>query len=334
MRNLRQFFQYLNDINFQYVVLRNWDNLPDSVEMGDHSDLDLLVYDYDHFKELFPEAKPEFPFPRVRNRLDVGDQYIFMDVRHLGDGYYPADFEKEILDTREWNPNGFFTPNPQIFRIALAYHAVHHKNENSYPVHLGNATVKELLESLKQSNIGWVQPTDRSVGTFHPYWKGATSVVSKNDGIIIKKQTGFMAYGLIENEKRILKKLNSCHFPKVFGLEGYELGIEDCGDLLTIDNLPDNWKKQLVSIILELKAEGVIHRDIKPDNLMIKNGIIKLIDFGWARLIEDSDDNPPSCLGYPYRPSWGFSDEFSMRKIIKEFEFKLEEKEQQLLGVL
>jgi hypothetical protein len=324
MRDLRQFFNYMNDINFQYVVLRNWSNLPDSVELGDHSDLDLLVYDYDHWKEIFPEAKSEFPYPRVRHKIAIGDNYIFADIRHLGDGYYPADFEQAILDTREWNENGFYTPNAVHFRIALAYHAVHHKNHNTYPEHLGTSSIKDLLEALKESNIGWVAPTDKSVGTFNPYWKGATSVVDKKDGMVIKKQTGFMAYGLIENERRILKELNNVHFPKVYDVDG-ELAVEDCGELLTVNNLPQDWKAQLVQIVFELKDAEVQHRDIKPDNLMVKNGVIKLIDFGWARKFSDPTDNPPSCLGYPYRPSDCFDDNYSMRKIIKEFDFQLEE---------
>lgn len=324
MQSLRQFFSYLNDISFQYVVLRNWENLPDSVELGDHSDLDLLVYDFNHFLEVFPEAKAEFPYPRVRFKLAIGDDYIFMDVRHIGDGYYPADFEQAVLDTREWNEKGFYTPNPIHFRMALVYHVVHHKNQNTYPTHLGTMTVKEGLEALKESNIGWVAPTDKSVGTFNPYWKGATSVVSKTDGMVIKKQTGFMAYGLIENERRILSELNSIHFPKVYNIDG-ELAVEDCGELLTVYNLPKDWKEQLVQIIFELKESRIQHRDIKPDNLMIKDNVIKLIDFGWARKETDAPDTPPSCLGYPYRPSDRFDDNYSMRKIIKEFDFQLEE---------
>lgn len=331
MQSLKQFFNYLNDINFQYVVLRNWENLPESVELGDHSDLDLLVYDYNHFLEIFPEAKAEFPYPRVRHKLAIGDSYIFMDVRHLGDGYYPADLEQAILDTREWNPKGFYTPNPVHFRVALVYHVVHHKNQNTYPTHLGTMTVKEGLEALKASSIGWVAPTDKSVGTFNPYWKGATSVVSKDDGKVIKKQTGFMAYGLIENERRILSKLDNIHFPKVYDVNG-EFAVEDCGDLLTVNNLPSDWKEQLVQIVFELKNAEVQHRDIKPDNLMVKNNIIKLIDFGWSRFFKDPKDNPPSCLGFPYRPSDRFDDNYSMRKIIKEFDFQLEEKSEGVLA--
>ena len=43
MRSLEQFFSYMNDIDFPYVVVRNFEKLPDNVEVGEHSDLDLLV---------------------------------------------------------------------------------------------------------------------------------------------------------------------------------------------------------------------------------------------------------------------------------------------------
>ena len=71
MQSLKQFFSYMNEVSFPYVVLRNFDNLPYDYVLGEHSDLDLLVYDLDHWKELFPKAKPEFPFPRVRMQLPV-----------------------------------------------------------------------------------------------------------------------------------------------------------------------------------------------------------------------------------------------------------------------
>lgn len=332
MKSLSQFFNYLNDVNFQYVVLRNWDNLPDSVEYGDHSDLDLLVYDFNHFREIMTEARVEFPYPRVRMRVPIGQDYIFCDVRHLGDGYYPVDFEKAILDTRVWNDKGFFTPDPLHHTLALAYHAVHHKNENTYQRWLGNATIKELLEALKQSCVGWVPPTDRSVGAFNQYWKGATAVIEAKEGSVVKKQTSFMGYNLISNEKRILSAISSCHFPKIIGNSEETIEIEHCGERLTPDNLPKDWKEQLVQILMDLRANNVQHRDIKPDNLMLKDGIIKLIDFGWARFYDDQEDSPPACLGFPYKASSGFDDNYSLRKIIKEFEFSLEEKQQEVFS--
>jgi hypothetical protein len=324
MKSLSQFFDFMNDINFPYVVLRNFDNLPYAVEQDGHGDLDLLVYDLDHWQEIFPQAKREFPHPRVRFSVSLDDSWFYVDIRYLGDGYYPLDFEKEILKTREFHPNGFYVPNATHFRLALAYHVVHHKGVNTYERWLGNATVDELFQMLKKSIIGWSKPDDPTVGSYNAYWRGATATIEKTDEGIIKKQVSYKDYNLLENESRILKECNSCHFPKIIKAKKDKIIIEDCGQPLIIDNLPLDWKEQLIQIILELKAHNIQHRDIRPDNLMIKDGIIKLIDFGWSRFYDDVPDEPPSCLGYPYKPSYGFDDSFSMRKIIKQFEFAKE----------
>lgn len=333
MQSLRQFFSYMHDVDFQYVVLRNFENLPDSVEYGDHSDLDLLVYDFNHWREIFPQAHAEFPMPRVRFKMPIADTFIFIDVRSIGDGYYPADFQQAILEHREFNPRGFWTPSPLHHKLALAYHVVHHKNQNTYPNWLGDTTAQELLVALKKSTIGWVPPVDKSVGGYNAYWKGATSVISKGEGIVTKKQDSFMAYSLIDNEEKILSKASSIHFPKIISRNDGELTIEDCGESLNEENLPKDWKEQLIKILFDLKKNNIQHRDIKPDNLMVKDGIIKLIDFGWAKFEDEEDKiSPPSCLGYPYRPSWGWDDNYSMKQIIKQLEFKLNEKLEEILA--
>jgi len=318
----------MNDINFEYVVLRNWEGLPYDVVVGEHSDLDLLVYDFEHFKEIFPQAKPEHPYPRVRMKIPIGDSYIYLDVRHVGDDYYPEDFERSILSTREYNQLGFYTPDPLHHRIALAYHAIHHKNFISpeYKRWLGDVKPEELLDALKASNVGWIKPKDPTVGAYNGYWKGATSVVDKTeDGWFRKIQTGYKAYNLIENEYRILSKLESVHFPQVRKSEqGIE--IEDCGTALSIETAPKDWKHQLEIILLELSHFGIQHRDIKLDNLMVKDGIIKLIDFGWAKFKNETEEKePPSCLGYPNKPSYGFDDAYSMRTVTKQLEYQMEE---------
>jgi hypothetical protein len=215
MNSLRQFFSFMNDVNFPYVVLRNWEKLPYDVNLGEHSDLDLLVYDLGHWREIFPQAKSEYAYPRVRYKVPIDDSYIYVDVRHIGDDYYPSDFEKAIIETRMWNERGFYTPEPMHHRIALAYHIVHHKARisDNYTKYIGNATIAELLEALKESNVGWIQPKDLSVGSFNGYWKGATAVVERRDGRIVKKQVSYLDYRLIRNEYEILARANSSHFP-------------------------------------------------------------------------------------------------------------------------
>jgi len=326
MKDILQFFSYMNDIDFPYVVLRNFEGLPDSLTIGGHNDIDILVYDLEHWTEIFPDAKRVYPAPRVQYILPIGETNVYFDIRHVGDDYYPEEFEKAILDSREYNRIGFWTPNPVHFRIALAYHVVHHKNANTYEKNLGNVTVGELLDSLKRSNIGWVQPKDYTVGRFNAYWKGATSIIEKADGLVTKRQVSYGKYNLSENEARVLSAARSMHFPKVMSQDGERIVLEDCGELLSVDNLPQDWKAQLVRILMALKAEGIQHRDIRPDNLMVKDGVIKLIDFGWARLESDPPDSPPSCLGYPYKPTYGFDDNYSMKMVARKIEYDMREK--------
>ena len=273
MQSLRKLFEYMHDIDFPYVVMRNFENLPDNIHIKGHGDLDLLVYDLKHFKELFPDIKPVYPSPRVQYRANVGGLNIYIDVRSVGDGYYPTDFQLNMLDTREYNPDGFFTPNPVFHRLGLVYHVVHHKGSNNYTNWLGDATVKELADALKESDIGYSIPNDHSVGTYNQYWKGATSVVSKEGDKVFKRQTGYNGYNLIDNEYRILSTIDSIHFPKV-SQEEDGISISDCGERVRVDNLPDNWKSQCVDILNELKKNNIQHRDIKPDNLMVKDGVV------------------------------------------------------------
>ncbi len=322
LKAFKEFFDTMHDVDFPYLVMRNFAQLPYGFEDG-HNDVDILVYDFKHFQEIFPDCLPVHPEPRVQHKLKIGENNVYIDVRSVGDGYYPTSFQLNMLETREWDEKGFYKPNAVHFRLGLSYHVAHHKQVNSYEKYLGNATVEELLKSLQKSSIGYVEPKDPTVGRFNQYWKGATSVVTKKDGKVVKEQNSWNEFNLIDNEYRILHNINSTHFPQVWKKEK-AIEIEDCGDSLSVNNLPKNWKRQLGEIVQELKDNNIQHRDIKPDNLMIKNEVIKLIDFGWARYYGEMD-SAPSCLGFPYKPSDGWNDNFSMRKVIKEFEYKKEE---------
>lgn len=58
----------------------------------------------------------------------------------------------------------------------------------------------------------------------------------------------------------------------------------------------------LFSALSEMHATGLIHRDISPDNLMLENGSVRLLDFGCARESTHGTETMTIALKHGYAP--------------------------------
>ena len=87
--------------------------------------------------------------------------------------------------------------------------------------------------------------------------------------------------------------------------------MEYCDNTLTQymktnDSLPLTVKeatrlfKQILSGFKYFKSEGIIHRDIKPDNIYLQNGDIKIGDYGFSALLDYHNLGETMVRGTPY----------------------------------
>lgn len=101
-----------------------------------------------------------------------------------------------------------------------------------------------------------------------------------------------------EREVSSLQRLTHDNIVKCFGsfrMDGFFTVVMELIDGVTLDKfvasnppaegLCDRWYRQLVSALACIHRKGLIHRDVKPSNLVVRRGghDIVLIDFGLAR---------------------------------------------------
>lgn len=166
------------DERVRYVVLRNYEMLPDRFDPSLHGDIDLLVDDLDAAARALHARKVVRKPWRVHYEIVVSGVPVRLDLRHVGDGYYCEEWERDILRTRRRLPCGVFVPAAEHAFHSLAYHALFQKRAiaSDYPskvaalaaeAGVGGTSFDDWRESLvafmKERRYRPVRPEDRSV---------------------------------------------------------------------------------------------------------------------------------------------------------------------------
>jgi hypothetical protein len=123
-----ELFHVLNH-TVRYLVIRNFEGMPQSLHVNFHEDVDLLTDDYPGLAAVM-NARPH---PRCilpcggPHWVRIAGKDMWFDLRFVGDRYFDPIWAGEILDGRVYQAAGFYSPNPVDYFESLAYHAVIHK---------------------------------------------------------------------------------------------------------------------------------------------------------------------------------------------------------------
>ena len=116
-------------------------------------------------------------------------------------------------------------------------------------------------------------------------------------------------------EYRMLSSIKSEHVVRVFNegvfegtsfflMEYAPASISNVVDKLT-DEQCFNYAFQICDGLAAIHSQGVIHRDIKPDNILLKGDVIKIADFGLGRFAER--DTVSLTLTGQSMGTWGYA---------------------------
>jgi hypothetical protein len=169
--SLTELFNALNHANIEYVVLRNFDGMPENYYSESHGDIDLLVNCDPKEVAFVINASPVFKQKyRVHYKVNIDNESIRFDIRHVGDNYYDKHWEKTILKNRIFK-GSFFIPCTEDLKYSLLYHALIHKKNiaNDYNLKLSKMgfTLDNYKDDLQKfmeiKGYEIVEPKDLSV---------------------------------------------------------------------------------------------------------------------------------------------------------------------------
>ena len=152
--SLGQLFTVLNN-TVNYVVLRNFECLPETHHLGSHNDIDLLTDNY-HEACLVANARSVYRSKyRVHNTVSVAGKDVSFDFRYIGDGYYDQRWELSILTQRILSAHGVYVPDPINHFYSLLYHAAVHKPhiEADYVTRLATLAASLGIDDLTETTL-------------------------------------------------------------------------------------------------------------------------------------------------------------------------------------
>lgn len=325
----------------EYIVMRNFEELPDKLSLTGHGDIDILTTSWRYTKNLL-SARRVFPQSYRRHfilKMRDGSK-IPIDIRSVGDGYYDRNWQARMLKDRVLQ-NGLYIPSKTHHRASLIYHALLQKahlapdytlalNTNDAGQSTGSwmDNFSELHAFMRDHEYTYSLPDDKTVGfdtrflpnsladqieniehlgltNVQPFrvdlwknqFKSSYFLATATDGMEVFVKCGGVR-GSARREYKLLTVLQKRLAGAVPKPVSYS---DDDRNILVIEYLKGSnltqvleqgplrvdeataLKNALRRILDVLLSERIIHRDIRPDNLIVNDaGNVAVIDFQFA----------------------------------------------------
>ena len=341
--SLGQLFYVMNS-SLDYVVMRNFEYLPDNKFSKDHGDIDFLVKDLNQ-AVFISNAQRLY---KKRYKINVAGKDVLIDFEHVGDGSYDQNWQNHILKNKILINNSFYVPELEDNFYSLIYHILIHKTyiAADYPDKIQRIYRKlsfydpnkcnfdnylKLLDNFLSINTYQItKPKDPSIffdekifnykidienfskinlKNIEPYkvneWKNSSGFIYFKAETEDKKKLFIKSGGIDESSRReyeVIKELRLID-PRYFPKEYYFRCTEDINFiimdevkgqrldyLINFDEIEskskqfkENIYKGIFNILKILHKSKIVHRDIRPQNLLIKqDGTPVLVDFQFA----------------------------------------------------
>lgn len=181
-QSVQQVFTTLNTAGCTYAVLRNYECMfSENPFVNGHNDIDLICNNPCEVQKVLGTRK-RFLFPTVNSYcIPFKDHSVNVDIRFVGDGYYDAVWEEEMLAKRKLFNNYIYVLDPQNYFYSLIYHAILQK-----PI-FSDEYQKKLLLMAKDLSIPCNSPLEfgqllEEYMLDHSYYY----TVTRDPGIVLK----------------------------------------------------------------------------------------------------------------------------------------------------